>query len=69
MQPSYQIETTLPHVFVRTKILIALPKILKASFIIASRKGILEKYLLQNPKRRRMKMDGIERERVENQVA
>jgi hypothetical protein len=26
MQLSYQIETTLPHVFVRTKILIALPK-------------------------------------------
>jgi hypothetical protein len=26
MQPSYQIETILPHVFLRTKILIALPK-------------------------------------------
>jgi hypothetical protein len=35
----------------------------------------LEKYLLQNPKRRKIKMDGIERERErerereENQVA
>jgi hypothetical protein len=69
MQPSYQIETTLPHVFVRTKILIDLPKILQSFFYYCIKKGILEKYLLQNPKRRRMKMDGRERERVENQVA
>jgi hypothetical protein len=37
--------------FVRTQILVDLPKISsKVSFIIASRRGILEKYLLQNPR-------------------
>jgi hypothetical protein len=58
--------------FVKTQILVDLPKIsYKVFFIIASRREILEKYLLQNPreenengwKRER------ERERVENQVA
>jgi hypothetical protein len=37
--------------FARTQILVDLPKISsKVSFIIASRRGILEKYLLQNPR-------------------
>ena len=37
--------------FVRTQILVDLPKISsKVSFINVSRRGILEKYLLQNPR-------------------
>jgi hypothetical protein len=37
--------------FARTQILVDLPKISsKVSFIIASRRGILEKHLLQNPR-------------------
>jgi hypothetical protein len=48
--------------FARTQILVDLPKISsKVSFIIASRRGILEKYLLQNP--REENENGWKRER------
>jgi hypothetical protein len=48
--------------FVRTQILVDLPKISsKVSFIISSRRGILEKYLLQNP--REENENGWKRER------
>jgi hypothetical protein len=48
--------------FARTKTLVDIPKISsKVSFIIASRRGILEKYLLQNP--REKNENGWKRER------
>jgi hypothetical protein len=49
--------------FVRTQILVDLPKILQSFLYYCIKKGILEKYLLQNPKRRKMEMNGIKRER------
>ena len=67
MQPLYKIKTILSHMFVRTQILVDLPKILQSFLIIASRRGILEKYLHQNP--REENENGWKRERVENQVA
>jgi hypothetical protein len=49
--------------YLRTQILLDIPKISsKVSFIIASSRGILEKYLLQNP--REENENGWKRERV-----
>jgi hypothetical protein len=56
--------------FAISKILVDLPKISsKVSFIIASRRGVLEKYLLQTLEPKNEMMEQCERERVENQVA
>jgi hypothetical protein len=55
----------------RTKILVALPIILQSFSFYYSRRWILEKYLLQNPKSQRMdeRWNKKERESGENQVA
>jgi hypothetical protein len=36
MQPLYEIKTILPHMFVRTQILVDLPKILQSYFLLLS---------------------------------
>jgi hypothetical protein len=53
------------------KVFVALPMILQSFSFILLKKGILEKYLLQNPKSQRIeeRWNKKEREREENQVA
>ena len=70
MQPLYEIKAIIPHMFARSKILVDLPKISsKVSFIIASRRGVLEKYLLQTLEPKSEMMEQWEREIVENKIA
>jgi hypothetical protein len=62
MPSSYQIKTSLPHVLKEQKYLLLFKIPPKLLLYYYSRKWILEKYLLQNPKSQRME-DGTRRER------
>jgi hypothetical protein len=54
----------------RTKIIVSLPMILQSFSFILLKKGILEKYFLQNPKRQRMeeRWNKKEREREREKI-